>query len=287
MVLWSTGFVVAHYATEDAGPLTFLTVRLAGAGLLLWIAATVLKAPPIDRTQVRWATIAGLGMNALYLGGVFVAIHLGLPTGLSSLITGIHPVLTSIAARWVLRERIRRVQWIGIALGLAGVVAVVVDRLSANSAGVTAGALVAMGVSVVGMSAGTLVQRSRGATMPLLRGTAVQFATSAIVLGVGAVLNEHWRFHPSARLWFSLGWAMFVLSIASVLIMLMLLQRQAAARVSSLFFLTPALSTIEGAWLFREHIGAIVVVGLGISLAGVFLATRPPRPALARSASDG
>ncbi|MCU1365251.1 MAG: EamA family transporter [Ilumatobacteraceae bacterium] len=277
VALWSTGFVVAHYAIEDAGPLTFLAVRLAGAGVLLWVAAIALHAPRIDRTQARWAAIAGVGMNALYLGGVFVAINLGLPTGLSSLITGIHPVVTSIVGRWALGERLRRVQWLGIALGLLGVIAVVVDRLKAHSGSVTAGALIAMGVSVLGMSAGTIVQRSRGASMPLLRGTSVQFLTSAIVLAFGAVLNEHWRFHPTARLWFSLGWAMIVLSIASVLIMLMLLQRHAAARVSSLFFLVPALSTIEGAILFSEHIGAVVVIGLVISLAGVFLTTRQPR----------
>ena len=175
-------------------------------------------------------------------------------------------------------ERLRRVQWIGIALGLAGVVAVVVDRLQAHTGSVTAAALAAMAVSVLGMSGGTLVQRRRGAAMPLLRGTSMQFLSSAAVLAIGAVLNEHWRFHPTARLWFSLAWAVLVLSMASVLIMLMLLQRQAAARVSSLFFLVPALSTIEGAILFSEHIGAIVVIGLAISLGGVFLTTRQPRP---------
>lgn len=251
-------------------------MRLAGAGALLWVAATVLHAPRIDRAQVRWAAIAGLGMNALYLGGVFVAISLGLPTGLSSLITGIHPVVTSVVGRWALGERLRRLQWMGIALGLLGVIAVVVDRLRAHSGSVTAGALVAMAVSVLGMSGGTIVQRSRGASMSLLRGTSVQFLTSAIVLAIGAVLNEHWRFHLTARLWLSLGWATIVLSIASVLIMLMLLQRHAAARVSSLFFLVPALSTMEGAILFSEHIGAIVVIGLVVSLAGVFLTTRQP-----------
>ena len=281
--MWSTGFVVAHYATEDAGPLTFLAVRLCGAGLLLWIVAMVTGAPAITSTEIRWAALAGLGMNALYLGGVFVAISLGLPTGLSALISGLHPVLTSTVARLVLGERLRRIQTIGIGLGVAGVVVVVVDKLGVRTGSVTAGAMVAMTVSVLGMSAGTIVQRSRGASMPLLRGAAVQFLASSIVLAGGAVLNEHWRFHPTARLWFSLAWAMIVLSMASVPIMLMMLQRRAAARVSSLFFLVPALSTIEGAILFNEHIGVVIGVGLVISLFGVFLATRQPARKPARA----
>lgn len=110
--------------------------------------------------------------------------------------------------------------------------------------------------------------------MPLLRGASVQFLSSSVTFAVFAVAVEHWRFHPTARLGWSLAWAMFVLSIASVLIMLMLLQRQAAARVSSLFFLTPALSTIEGAVLFGESIAPVIVIGLIVSLVGVALTTR-------------
>lgn len=278
VLLWSTGFVVARYATEDAGPLTFLAVRLAGAGLMLWTVATVTGAPSIAPRQVGWAALSSLGMNTLYLGGVFVAIDHGLPTGLSALIAGVHPVITSVVARWALRERLRRIQWLGIALGLLGVIAVVVQKFSAHTGTITLAAMVAMTVSVLGMSAGTLVQRARGAAMPLLRGAAVQFLTSSAMLLVAAVFVEHWRFHPTARLWWSLAWAMFVLSIASVLIMLMLLQRQAAARVSSLFFLTPALSTIEGAVLFDESIAPIIVIGLVISLLGVYLTVRQPQP---------
>jgi drug/metabolite transporter (DMT)-like permease len=277
VVLWSTGFVSARYATEDAGPLTFLAVRLTAAGVLLWIVATIIHAPPIRGRQAVWASVAGLGMNALYLGGVFVAVAHGLPTGLSALIAGLHPVITAAVARWTLGERLRPVQWIGIALGLVGVVAIVIDKLRGHAGTITGLAMIAMAVSVLGMSAGTLVQRSRGAAMPLLRGTSVQLIASGLVLGLGAVLNEHWHIHSTARMWFALLWSMFVLSIASVLIMLMLLQRHAAARVSSLFFLTPALSTIEGAILFSEHIGAIVVIGLVVSLGGVYLTTRQPR----------
>ena len=276
VLFWSTGFIVARYGTRDAGPLTFLTVRLVAAAALLWIVAAATHAPSLSRRQLDWAVVAGIGMHAMYLGGVFVAIAHGLPSGLSALIAGLHPVITSIAARWLLHERLRRAQWMGIALGMVGVLAVVIDRLRAHSTGITRFTLVAMIVSVAGMAGGTLVQRSRGAGMPLLRGTAMQYTAASAVVGVGAVFNEHWQFRSTPRLWFSLAWALVVLSIAAVLIMLVLLQRQAAARVSSLFFLTPALSTIEGAILFGERLGVLALLGLVVALAGVWLTTRQP-----------
>jgi len=94
------------------------------------------------------------------------------------------------------------------------------------------------------------------------------------VLCFGAVLNEHWQFHSTAQSWLSLAWAVLILSIVAVLVMLYMLNRQAAAKVSSLFFLTPALSAIESAVLFGERLGAFAVVGLLVALVGVRLTTR-------------
>ncbi len=274
VLFWSTGFVVAHYGTEDAGPFAFLAVRLAIASAVLAAMATLSGTPRPSRSQAAWVSLAGLGIHAAYLGGVFLAISWGMPSGVSALIAGLHPVLTALVGRALLNERLRVVQWIGIGLGFAGVVAVVVDHFLGGAAALTAGALVASAISVVGMSAGTLVQRRRGGTTPLLWGTAAQYAASASVLGVLAVVHPGEHFTITARSVFALAWAVGVLSIAAVLIMLWLLQRAAAAKVSSLFFLTPALSTIEGAILFGESFGVLAVVGLVVAAAGVSLTAR-------------
>jgi drug/metabolite transporter (DMT)-like permease len=224
--------------------------------------------------QVRWSAVAGIGLHALYLGGVFVAIDRGMPAGVSALIAGLHPVLTSLLATRLLGERLKRVQWIGVGLGFVGVAVVVVDRLLAQSQGVTTFALVASAISIVGMSAGTLVQRRNGASTPLLWGTVVQFAASAAVLAVPALVWEGFVIEPTLQVSFAMAWSVLVMSIVAILMMLWLLQRQAAARVSSLFFLTPALSALEAAILFDERLGAAAIVGLVIGLAGVALVTR-------------
>ena len=261
--------MVARFATTDAGPLTFLCVRMFIAAGLLWLIATAMRAPRMTRSDWSASTIVGVFMHAIYLGGVFVAIDLGLPSGLSALIAGLHPVATSVAARIFLREQLSRKQIVGVFLGLVGVCAVVVEKLDAADGGVTTGAMIAMMVSIFGLTVGTLVQRAFGKEMPLLRGTATQYLASGVVLAIASGFSESWRFEITSNTVFSMLWAVFVLSLGAVLLMMTLLARHTAAKVSSLFFLTPALSTIEGAILFDERLGALALVGLVIAIFGV------------------
>ena len=277
-MLWSTGFVVARYGTRDAGPLTFLCVRLATAGLLLWIFATFTSAPKISKQGLIFSINIGILMHAIYLGGVFVAIDNGLPSGLSALIAGLHPVATCVAARIFLKERLSGKQITGIFLGLAGVCAVVIEKLEDSNGGVTKVAMIAMGLSVFGLTVGTLLQRAYSRNIPLLRGTAVQFLSSGLILLIAAIFSEQWRIEFTTQTMLALTWGVLVLSLGAVLIMLVLLARHPAARVSSLFFLTPALSTIEGAILFGERLGWLAVAGLVIAIFGVRLAMQASNP---------
>ena len=263
--------MVARYATKDAGPLTFLGVRMFIAAALLWLIATAMRAPRMTRNDWSAASIVGVFMHAIYLGGVFVAIDNGLPSGLSALIAGLHPVATSVAARVFLREQLTRKQIYGVCLGLVGVLAVVIEKLQDANGGVTKTAMIAMMISIFGLTIGTLVQRALGKEMPLLRGTATQYLASGVVLAVASGFSEQWQFSLTRYTVFSMLWAVVVLSLGAVLLMMTLLARHTAAKVSSLFFLTPALSTIEGAILFDERLGALAVVGLVIAIIGVRL----------------
>lgn len=238
---------------------------------LLWLIATAMRAPRMTRSDWSAASIVGVFMHAIYLGGVFVAIDNGLPSGLSALIAGLHPVATSVAARVFLREQLSRKQIIGVFLGLIGVCAVVIEKLDAADSGVTTAAMIAMMISIFGLTIGTLVQRALGKEMPLLRGTATQYLASGVVLAVASGFSEQWQFSLTRYTVFSMLWAVVVLSLGAVLLMMTLLARHTAAKVSSLFFLTPALSTIEGAILFDERLGALAVVGLVIAIIGVRL----------------
>jgi drug/metabolite transporter (DMT)-like permease len=278
VVLWSTGFVAARYATQDNGPLAFLTVRLAIAGVGLALAARLSGASWPGAVGLRTSAWAGLGLHAAYLGGVFVAIDLGMSPALSALIAGLHPVVTSlVAARWF-GEHLAPRQWAGVGLGLAGVALFTGDRLAGTEAALPVAALAAMAVSLAGIVIGTLVQRRRNAQVALLPGTAVQYLASAGLLGVLAVTVERQPLAVTPTFVLAQLWAIGVLSVGAVLLMLWLLRSRAAATVSSLFFLTPSLSALEAWLLFGDTLNAVTVVALAVSAVGVLLVVRPVRP---------
>ena len=272
VMLWSTGFIVARYGTDDAGPLTFLAVRVAIAAAVLFGLSALFREAPISGRDKLVQMLSGTGIHALYLGGVFVAIDLGLPSGVSALIAALHPVVTTVLGRLLLGESLSRRRVAGVLLGFCGVIVVVIERGGATDQ-VRASALVAMGIAVAGMSAGTLLQRRNATATPLLAGTAWQYTSSAVVFAVPAVWIEGWDFTATRQSLSALAWAVGVLSLAAILIMLWLLKHQAASQVSSLFFLTPALSTVQGAVLFQERLGILSVIGLAVAVAGVWLAT--------------
>lgn len=272
VLLWSTGFIVAKYGTRDAGPLTFLTIRSVISAVALFLIARVVREASIPKERIPVQIVVGTGMHAMYLGGVWVAINHGLPSGISALIAALHPVLTTILGVVFLRESLTARRGWGAVLGFAGVLAVVAERGGAGD-GVSVFALVAMAIAVGGMSAGTLIQRRFAQGTPLLYGTAWQYIATSAVLGLCALSSEGWHFTITTQSMFALAWSVIVLSLAAILIMLWLLRRQAASQVSSLFFLTPALSTVQGAMLFSENVGALTLGGLAVAAIGVWLAT--------------
>jgi drug/metabolite transporter (DMT)-like permease len=278
VVLWSTGFIVARYGTADSGPITFLAIRVTIAAVILWALSRFVKEASLTPREKLIQMVSGLGIHGLYLGGVFVAIDLGLPSGVSALIAALHPVVTTVCGRVLLREELNQRRMWGVVLGCIGVIVVVLERGGATDS-VRMGALLAMAIAVAGMSAGTLVQRQFAISTPLLGGTAWQYLASAVVFSIGALFFESWNFSVTAQSIGALAWSVGVLSLGAILIMLWLLKRQAASQVSSLFFLTPALSTIQGSLLFGESLGALSLLGLVVALLGVWLATSVSRAA--------
>jgi drug/metabolite transporter (DMT)-like permease len=180
-------------------------------------------------------------------------------------------VVTAVVGHLALHERMTLVQWSGLALGLAGVVCVVLARGIGEDTGITVITLTSMSIAIVGMSAGTLLQRARGQNAPLVRGTAVQYVGAASV--IVAVFNEGWDVEYTTNTVLSMLWAVGVLSLGAILLMNQLLKKQAASQVNSLFFLTPALSVIQSYFLFDEELTTLAVIGFVVAVIGVRLVT--------------
>jgi drug/metabolite transporter (DMT)-like permease len=272
VVLWSTGFIGAKLGLPYAGPLTFLTLRFWLAAALLALLALATRAPWPRRAEVRHYAVAGLLVHALYLGGVFVGISLGVEAGLSAMIVSVQPLLVAAFAGLMLGERVTPQQWIGLGLGLLGVVLILARKLG-HGVGDALGVLACV-AALLGMTAGTLYQKRHCAGMDLRTGNVVQFTASGLATGLLALTFEDNRIVWSGELVFALLWLVLVLSLGAISLLYVLIRRGAASRVSGLFFLVPP-CTVLIAWpLFGETLGPVALLGMALTVAGVAMATR-------------
>ena len=139
VALWSTGFIGAKLGLPYVEPLTFLALRFAIVIVLMLAVVAVARAPwpPSGRAWLHIG-VSGLLVHGVYLGGVFMAIGHGLPSGITALVVGLQPLLTALVAGALLGEKVRPAQWAGLALGFTGVALVVAGKVATTPA---AGAL--------------------------------------------------------------------------------------------------------------------------------------------------
>jgi drug/metabolite transporter (DMT)-like permease len=273
VVLWSTGFIGAKLGLPYAGPLTFLALRFWLAAALLALLALTTRAPwPRRKAEVRRYAVAGLLVHALYLGGVFVGISLGVEAGVSAMIVSVQPLLVAAFAGLALGERVAPRQWTGLALGLLGVVLILARKLG-HGLGDALGALACV-AALLGMTAGTLYQKRHCAGMDLRTGNVIQFAASGLATGLLALLVEDNRIVWSGEFVFALLWLVLVLSLGAVSLLQVLIRRGAASRVSGLFFLVPPCTALIAWSLFGETLGPVALLGMALTVAGVAMAIR-------------
>lgn len=274
VVLWSTGFIGAKFGLPHAEPLTFLSIRfaIAGAALALWSLAS--RSPWPSRKQAAHLTLVGALLHGGYLGGVFVAIWLGLGAAVSALVVSMHPILTVVLARWVLGERMTRLQWLGLAFGVVGVVLVVGEKVTVGT-GDAAGIGLCLG-SLLAISVATLYQKRYCAQAPMRSGTAIQFAAAFAVLAPLALLLETNWVDWTAEFIFALGWLVVVLSLGAVGLLMVLIRQDSAGRVASLFFLVPPCTALMSWALFGETFGIFAIAGIVLAITGVALVMRKP-----------
>ena len=275
VLLWSTGFIGARLGMPHAEPMTFLALRFALTAACLAVVAAAWRAPWPPRPR-DWGhlALAGLLMHGVYLGGVFIAIRLGLEAGLSALIVSLQPLLVAAAAPFLLAERIGTRRWLGLGLGMLGAGLVLSGKLG-HGGGVWA--VVACLVALAGITFGTLYQKRHCVGHDLRTANLIQFAAAAAACWVAALLFETRADEWTGELVFALAWLIVVLSLGAIPLLYLLLRRGDASRVSSLFFLVPP-TTAMLAWpLFGEHLGPVEILGMVLALAGVVMVNREAR----------
>lgn len=281
--LWSTGFIGSRMGAPYAEPFTFLMWRFVIATLLLAAVCVLWRTRrPSSLRLVLHSAVAGLMVHGMYLGGVFYAIRHQLPVGLAALIVGMQPLITAALAGPLLGERVSVRQWLGFALGFAGVVVFVAARYGLGfEIGAQAAGIFSCTVALFGITAGTLYQKRFCTDMPLAAGGVVQYAACGLVYFPIAALTETMQVEWTGEFVFALAWLVVVLSAAAIGLLYTMIRHGESARVASFFFLTPPVTAVMAWLLFGEAVTPVAWVGLALTAIGVALVTRraPPPPA--------
>ena len=274
VLIWSTGFIVARYAMPHAPPMKFLMGRyvLSVLAFVIWIFWARVRWPQ-GRAQWGHLAVTGVLMHGGYLAGVWMAVRHGMGSGLTALIVGLQPVLTAI---WISSRggAVSRRQWLGLWLGFAGLVLVVWRKLM-ESHEVTAFTL-SMGVlALLSITIGTLYQKHHVQPCDVRSANAVQLMAAGLL-----TLPLAW-IEPDPVVWHTdligaMAWSVLGLTLGGSSLLYMLIQRGAAASVTSLMYLVPPTTALMAWFLFAEPLTPMTLAGIALTAAGVSLVVRKP-----------
>ncbi len=278
VVIWSTGFVVARFGMPHAPPMKFLVLRYALSVLAFLVWAWAARAAwPRDRAQFGHLAVTGIFMHAGYLGGVWAAVKMGMGAGLAALLVSLQPVLTAI---WISMGggKVAMRQWAGLALGLAGLLLVVWQKLGVGE--VNPMNLLYAVIALLSITAGTLYQKRFVAPCDVRTANLVQLAAAfAATLPFALMETEAMRWvladgSLNGELAGAMAWSVLGLTLGGSSLLYLLIQRGAATSVTSLMYLVPPTTALMAWLLFGEPITVLIVAGMALTAVGVSLVVR-------------
>ena len=260
VLLWSTGFIGAKFGLPYAEPFTLLMWRMLIVVPLFFCIVVILKRPKISVKDAAIQGLVGLLIHGFYLGGVFAAINVGMPAGLSSLYVSLNPLLIAIFSGVFLQAVISKREWFSLILGFFGV-AVVLYGASKWDGVITDAGIAWLTLALFSICAGTLIQKKYAQNVGLVRGSMYQYSASLLLYLILSFTLEtgvvEWNFTFIA----TLAWLVIVLSFAAVLLLMYMIQNGEATRVASYFYLVPPITVLQGWLLFDEQWSWLTILG--------------------------
>ena len=278
VIIWSTGFIVARQIADDADPNLFLSVRFFFVATLFALYCNVSRTQWPDAASALRLIGVGALLSGFYLGPGFWAVGQGLQPGVMSLFGTLQPPLTAILAWRFLQEEPSRWTFAGLFIGMIGVAIAISPTLQGDAAsGIKALpiiVLLAAVVSILSITAGTLLQRSSVAKVSIAPACALQTVGGFLVVAMLAGLLGESRFPLNTKTLTALAYAVVVLSIGGFTLLIWLVRTGGATKSSSLLFLAPPLASIMAWHLYKDPLAPIQIAGFVITLIGVWLARK-------------
>ena len=283
VLVWCTGYLGGKLVVAEAGALTALVWRFGLSTLVFVALASVARVRRPATSAILHSAVTGVLTLALQFAGVYLGLHWGATAGVAALVVGAMPLVVALVAVVAGSEQLGPRQWSGLAIGFAGVMLVVADRIDGATPWP---AWIALLVGLAGASAGTLYQKRHASTIDLRIGLATQNLAATVVLVPLAIVLEDFRFAATSAFFLPMAWLVLVNSVGGFALLFVLIRRGAASAVAALFFLVPPVTAVMGHVVLGEHLTALKLAGFACAAFGVWLATRPLNARRAASSSD-
>lgn len=272
--IWSTGFINAKYALPYIEPFYFLLIRMVLAAFAFLILIIVLKKRWPNRNQAFMQMVIGVLLHSVYLGGVFYAVHLGMPAGISSIFVGLHPALTALLGFLLLSQKLRLLQSVGLAFGFIGISLVVIGSNNIDGSALSTLGLMACILSLIGISMSGILQKFYAQNVPLVSGAFYQYLGGSLALVPMTFLLEDHHVIMTFELVAAMVWSVLALSVGAVLLLMFMIREGEVAKVASYFYLVPPVTVIQTYFLFGETLGLVAITGCILAVLGVYLVAK-------------
>ena len=270
VLLWSSGYIVAKFTINYAEPFTILLMRFAIVSALFAALAVAMRAPwPKGWRAYAHLAIVGVLLQTTYLGGIYASFAFGFPAGVSALVMALQPIITAIAVGPLFGEPVSLRQWLGLALGFAGVALVLGNKIHLDFEG-WAGIGFSL-LALAGITIATLYQKRFCGGADVLTTQAVQYgfaviATVPIVAAIG-IGTIDW----TTPFLLGLAWMILPLSAGTYTLFLWMIRRNAATRLTSYLYLVPPVTALIAWAMFGETMGPLALAGMLLAVGGVAL----------------
>ncbi|EWM11563.1 EamA family transporter [Kutzneria sp. 744] len=265
-LIWGVNFVVIDIGLESFPPFLFTALRFAAAAL-----PAVLF---IGRPQVRWRWVLAVGtaIGAFQFGLLFLAIHLGMPAGLSSLVIQTQAVFTMVFAALLLGERPGRRQVVGMVIALAGIALVAVDYGQASP--ILAFVLVLAGA--VSWALGNVATRKAAPPDAFKFMVWVSVVPPLPMVGLSLLVEGPEQdlaalSHLTVSALFSLGYVAWLSTLVGYGLWGMLIRRYGATVVAPYSLLVPVFGMSSSALVLHEKMSGLSIAAAGLVIVGVAL----------------
>ena len=273
VLLWSSAFITTLPIVLNSDPFSALAFRFFFVAVCFFIYSIVKKIKiKVNFNNLFNSFSTGILFHGFYLGGVFYAIFVGLPTSIVALIVTLQPILTNILAGYFLNEEVNIYQWIGVVLGFTGAVMVIGFDIGST---LPMKGLIAAVIALIAITTSTIWQKKISNDIPLTVNNMYQ-AIGAVIfhLIIIILIFEDAFIIINLEFLLAMSHQVFLVSLGAFSILMYLIKNNSASKTVSLFFLIPAV-TATMAWIFLgENLSLVDVIGFIITSIGVFISTR-------------